>query len=108
MFLGVFGLILHTVSLADVDQAALITVWLRPCCTDLPAMVHQTMTEITALFPGDQFPEFHLYFFGIFCVMYQSDPVYDPDAMRISHDRRFAKYVSHDQIGTFPSNSWQL
>ena len=71
---------------------------LRPGSTDLPSMIDEPMTEITALFRGDDLPELHLDFFRILYAVNQSHPVRQTNAMRIRHDSWLSEYLAHDQI----------
>ena len=75
-----------------------------PCCTDIPAMLHQSVTEIIPLFRWNDLPQFHLYFFRFLDVFYQSHAVHQTDTVCVCDDRRFSKHIPHDQIRTFASD----
>lgn len=38
----------------------------------------------------------------------QTNPVTQTDAVRVRHDRRFSKDISHNQVGTFTPDTRQL
>ena len=78
---------------------------LRPGSTDLPSMIDEPMTEITALFRRYQFPQRHLHLLRIFDTIYKSHPVHQSNAMGIRNNGGFVKYISHNQIGTLSADT---
>ena len=98
---------LHTRFFTDILKAASVTIGLCSSRTDLSAMEYQTVTKIASFLRGNDLPQFLFYLGGLFDALYQSHAIYQTDAMGVCHDCRFAKYITHDQISTFPANSGQ-
>lgn len=92
----------------DILQAAVFAVRCGAGRADVTSVQYKTVAQIVAFFRRNDLPQFHFYFLWIFDVIHQSDPVAQADAVRVRHDRRFSKYISHNQIGTFASDTRQL
>ena len=82
-----------------------------PCCTDVPAMLHQSVTEIIPLFRWNDLPQFHLYFFRFLDVFYQSHAVHQTDTVCVCDDRRFSEDITHDEVRALAAHAgrtkWQ-
>ena len=89
--------------LANIRQTTFIAIRACPGSTYSTTMIHQTMAEFTALLWWNNFPKFHLHLFRVLNSVHQPDPVAESDTVRIRHDRRLAKDIPHDEIGTFSS-----
>ena len=68
-------------------------------------MQNKTMAECIAFFGRYDLPQLHLNFFRILfgqfrilLIFHKTDPVREPDAVRIRHNRRFAEDISNDKI----------
>lgn len=92
----------------DILQAAVFAVRSRACAADVTSVQYKTVAQIVAFFRWDDLPQFHFYFLWIFDVIHQSDPVTKTDAVRVRHDGRFSKDISHNQVGTFTPDTRQL
>ena len=89
--------------LADIRQTAFITIRCSPRGTHGTSVIDKPMAEFTALLRRHDLPEFHLHLFRILDAVHQPDPVAESDTVGIRHDRRLAKDIPHDEIGTFSS-----
>ena len=69
----------------------------------LTSMVHKAMAEITSFFRWNDLPQGHFHLLWFFDSIHKPDSITKPDAMRICNNCRFAKNISHDQIGTLAS-----
>ena len=92
----------------DILQATVFAVRCGAGRADVTSVQYKTVAQIVAFFRRNDLPQFHFYFLWIFDVIHQSDPVAQADTVRVRHDRRFSKYISHNQIGTFASDTRQL
>ena len=99
---------LNTVFLTNISQAAFVTVRGGSGCTDLPAVINETVAEIASFFRGNDFPECHLYLFRILYVIHKTDAICEADTVGVSDDGRFLEYISHNQIGTFSPYAGKL
>ena len=85
---------------ADIVQTALVAVRFRSCCTHSASVIDKSVTEVVAFLRRNDLPERHLDFLRVFLVD-QSDTVAQADTVCICDDRRFAEYITHDQVGAF-------
>ena len=92
----------------DILQAAVFAVRCGAGRADVTSVQYKTVAQIVAFFRRNDLPQFHFYFLWILDVIHQSDPVTKADAVRVRHDRRFSKYISHNQVGTFASDTRQF
>ena len=80
---------------ADIIQTAFVAVRLRPCRTHSASVIDEAVAEVVAFFRRDDLPERHFDFFRILFVD-ETDTVTQADTVRVSDDRRLAKYIAHD------------
>ena len=92
----------------DIIQTTFLTIRLCPGRTHIPPMINKTVAKITSLLWRNYFPQLHLHLFRLLHILYKPDAVTETDAMRVCHDCRLSKYITHNQIRALSSNARQL
>ena len=91
---------------ADVRKTAFFALRL-PGIADGPAMHHETVAQITALFGRDDLPERHLHLLRFLDAVHKADLVAQADAVGVGDDGGLAEHVAHDEICALAAHAGQ-
>ncbi len=93
---------------AEIAKAAALTMGNGSCRAHIPAMVHQTMAEVTAFLRRYQLPQRHFHLFGLFDIFHQPYPVHQTANNLYFDTQELPAVLSVSKYKTFVAVLWHV